>query len=123
MDNYKYTCDLCKFKCNYNSAWLDHLSSEKHKRYGKPKTHKCKYENCNHETPISWNMKMHVMTMHSTKEERSKSKYYCEDCDKVYFSSIYYQSHLKGAKHLNQSKINEINKIQLLNNQDPNINL
>ena len=54
--------------------------------------------------------------MHSTKEERSKSKYYCEDCDKAYFSPLYYQSHLKGMKHLNQVKINEINKNKILDN-------
>ena len=74
MDNYKYICEMCKFKCNYNSAWLDHLSSEKHKRYGKPKIHKCKFDNCEHETSVSWNMKMHVMTNYSTKEERSFNK-------------------------------------------------
>jgi len=68
--------------CNYNSAWLEHLSSEKHTRQCKPKNHKCKFDNCDHETTISWNMKMH-----STKEERSKSKYYCNDRDKVFFCS------------------------------------
>jgi len=53
MDNYKYICEMCKFKCNYNSAWLDHLSSEKHMREGKSKIHKCKFDNCEHETSVS----------------------------------------------------------------------
>ena len=46
MDNYKYTCIMCRFKCNYNSFWLEHLSSEKHLRGGDPKIHKCKNQNC-----------------------------------------------------------------------------
>lgn len=121
MNNYKFICEMCKFKCNYNSAWLDHLSSEKHKREGKPKIHKCKFDNCHHETSVSWNMKMHVMTMHSTKEERSKSKYYCNDCDQVFFLPLFYDSHMKGRKHSNQVKINDLSKIKP--NYDPNINL
>ncbi len=108
MDNYKYTCTICLFKCNYNSFWLEHLSSEKHLRGGGPKIHKCKNENCDYETPVSWNMKMHVMTMHSTKEERSKSKYYCPNCDQPFFSPMFYNSHMKGSKHRNKVKIDEL---------------
>ena len=32
MNDYKFVCDMCKFNCNYNSAWLEHVSSEKHLR-------------------------------------------------------------------------------------------
>lgn len=110
MNDYKFVCEMCRFNCNYNSAWLEHLSSEKHLRQGKPKIHKCKYEDCNHETSVSWNMKMHIMTIHSTKEERSKSKYYCNDCDKVFFAPLYYNKHMYGKKHLNQVKINELSQ-------------
>jgi len=117
MESYKFTCECCKFKCNYNSAWLEHLSSEKHLRQGKPKTHKCTFNGCTHETTIHWNMKMHVMTMHSTIEERSKMKYYCKVCDTVFFSPLYLDKHNIGIKHKNMIKVNE------LNNQEPNINL
>jgi len=50
------------------------------------------------------------MKIHSTKEERSKSKYYCNDCDQVFFLPLFYDSHMKGRKHINQVKINVINQ-------------
>lgn len=48
--------------------------------------------------------------MHNTKEERSKSKYYCNECDTVFFSLIYYNKHMTGIKHSNQLKVNELSQ-------------
>jgi hypothetical protein len=110
MDNkiYKYNCECCKLNTNCTSVWLRHLESAKHKRQGDPKFHKC--ELCKFQTKTSWNFKLHKLSQHSTKEERSKSKYNCEICDVVFFSPLYYNSHMKGSKHKNLVLLDEYNK-------------
>ena len=109
MENklYKYNCEYCNLNTDSASIWLKHLVSAKHKRKGQPKTHKC--ELCEFETKTSWNYKLHYISQHSTKEERSKSKYYCDICDQVFFSPLYKNSHMNGIKHMNQVKIYEYN--------------
>jgi hypothetical protein len=57
-------------------------------------------------------MKLHFLSNHSTKEERSKEKYYCSDCDMVFFSPSYMNAHMEGIKHKNYVEaINELNKV------------
>lgn len=109
MDDYKFTCEMCKFKCKYNSGWLDHVSSKKHQQQGTQTVYKCNITNCNYESPSHWNLKIHKMNNHSTKEERASSKYYCNDCDQVFFSPIYFERHNIGKRHLNQVKVNQLN--------------
>jgi len=110
METYKFTCECCNFKCNYNSGWLDHLSSNKHLRQGKPTTYICNFGDCNHVSLTHWNLKIHKINNHSTKEERELSKYYCKDCDQVFFSPLYFDKHNNGKKHMNQAKVNLLNK-------------
>ena len=50
------------------------------------------------------------MTVHSTMEERLKMKYYCNECDQVFFAPLYLDKHKTGIKHNNQVKINMLNK-------------
>ena len=109
METYKFNCNCCDFKCNFNSAWLTHLSSDKHLRLGQKKIHNCNSPNCYYTTTIYWNMRMHYITMHSSIEERKKSKYYCHICDKVFFAPLYLNKHNNGIKHKNQLKINMLN--------------
>jgi ribosomal protein L34E len=104
---YKYFCECCILQTNAPSLWLKHLSSQKHIRNGKPKTHKC--EECDYECKSLWNLKLHKLSQHLSKEERSKSKYYCNTCDKVFFSQIYHDSHMKGIKHKNLFLLEEYN--------------
>jgi hypothetical protein len=110
MDNkiYKYNCECCKLNTSSTSIWLKHLGSAKHKRNGNPISHKCQF--CEFETKTSWNFKIHNLSQHSTKEERSKYKYYCEICDKVLFSPLFKETHIKGIKHKNLVLLNEYNK-------------
>ena len=109
MDNklYKYNCECCKLYTSSTSIWLKHLGSAKHKRNGQPAFHKCVL--CDFETKTAWNFKLHNLSQHSTKEERRKSKYYCDICDKVFFSPLYHDSHMKGIKHKNLVLLNEYN--------------
>jgi hypothetical protein len=94
----KFTCDLCKFNTYKPSDWIRHNDTAKHKRGGfKPK--KC--DICNMEFFSHWNYKYHNLTIHSTLEERQQQKYYCNDCDQVFFCSLYMQKHMDGKKHKN----------------------
>jgi hypothetical protein len=95
----KYICECCKYYCNTPSDWLKHLGSKKHMRKGEQINHKCTL--CDYETSSMWNYKLHQLSQHSTKEERAKSKYYCELCDQVFFSPLYMDKHMKGIRHKN----------------------
>jgi hypothetical protein len=53
---------------------------------------------------------MHYFSAHSSKEERSKQKYYCDVCDNVFFCEIYYKKHVDGKRHNNMVKFIEIVK-------------
>lgn len=111
MEKSKFYCELCKFKCNFNSEYDKHLNSAKHKRGGKKKEYNC--DICNYKTTISlWNLKMHQSAKHSTKEEREASKYYCKVCDAIFFSPLYYNNHLKSIIH-NNNKDNSEDKHKL----------
>ena len=46
-------------------------------------------------------LKYHNLTYHSTIEERQQQKYYCNDCDQVFFCSLYMQKHMNGKMHKN----------------------
>jgi hypothetical protein len=108
----KYNCECCKFKTNFPSEWLVHIKSKKHERQGQPKTYKC--ENCDYEGLNHWNLKMHILSQHATKEERQQQKYYCADCDQVFFSSAYKTKHINGINHKNRiladRYVDELNK-------------
>ncbi len=104
---YKYFCECCILKTDAPSLWLKHLSSQKHLRNGKPKTHKC--DECDYECKSLWNLKIHKLSQHLSKEERSKSKYYCDICDKVFFSPLYQEKHMKGIRHKNLVLLTEYN--------------
>lgn len=95
----KFNCDSCNYFTKHPSEWLKHISSKKHERNGKPKTHIC--DICQYETKTHWNLKMHNLSVHATKDERSSQKYYCNDCDQVFFSYVYYHKHMNGIKHKN----------------------
>ena len=94
---YKYSCKLCNFDTLYLSEWIKHEQCEKHKRGGKKKSTQC--ELCGYTSNTHWNIKMHILTQHSTKEERENQKYYCKYCDKVFFCSQYMNSHMNSKKH------------------------
>ena len=107
MDFY---CKHCDYTTNKPSDWLKHVDTQKHKRLGEKKTHSC--NNCEYECKTSWNMKLHTLTQHSSKEEREKQKYYCSDCDIVFFTLSSKNSHIDGIKHKNYVEaIKELDKV------------
>ena len=116
MDS-KFYCEVCNYKTDYNSKYQLHIKTEKHKRSGKKKEYLCK--SCNYKTTISlWNLKMHVSANHLTKEEREKSKYYCKDCDSIFFSPLYYNNHLKSILHKTNTEKSNNNTDPILSSLD-----
>ena len=81
---YKYICEKCNFKCQYESQWNTHIERELHKtgikkrRSDIKEPYKCdKCNNC--ETKNLYTYKQHILNEHSNKEEREKGfKYYCK---------------------------------------------
>ena len=104
----KWNCSLCNYGTNKPSDWIKHTNSKKHERNGEKKPIYCEF--CNLESLTHWNHRMHLLSKHSTKEERMKQKYYCEDCDHVFFCSTYYNTHINGVKHKNMTVCNKIQK-------------
>lgn len=66
----KFNCDLCNYACTYKSEFNKHLKSAKHKRGGAPVNHDCNL--CNYSSNSPWNLKMHIVNIHMTKEEKKR---------------------------------------------------
>ena len=92
-------CECCNYEAIKPSYWIKHVNSQKHMRNGETKSTKCSI--CDYETSTHWLVKRHILTKHATKEERSKHKLYCDTCDLVFFSDIYYNNHMNGINHKN----------------------
>jgi hypothetical protein len=71
--------------------------SDKHKRNGEKKSTKCNL--CDYESVSHWNVNLHMLSKHSTKEDRAKHKYYCGTCDTAFFCKAYMEKHNIGQKH------------------------
>ena len=95
-----YYCYLCEYTTKKNSDWLKHQNTKRHLRNGKPKTTTCSI--CDFSTSTHWNLKLHILSHHSTKEERQKYKYYCTVCDLVFFCNTYKNTHFAGKIHKNR---------------------
>jgi hypothetical protein len=94
----EYYCECCDVHVNHINNWVKHINSSKHKREGKPKSIECvecKRKFINHIT-----QRHHMLSTHSTKEERAKEKYYCDICDYVFISKLYMDKHIQGKIHL-----------------------
>ena len=104
MEDYKFKCDKCNFKCKYNSQWLKHTESGLHKDGIKKKRsdikepYKC--VRCIYETKNLYTYKQHILNEHGTIDEREKGfKYYCKKCDFGTFSKDIINNHNNTIKH------------------------
>ena len=95
-------CQNCNFQATRPAEWLIHIDTEKHKRGGIKKIKDCTI--CNMTFTNHFAYKIHTLSQHATKEERSQYKYYCNVCDKVYISELYLLQHNKGKQHSNMIK-------------------
>jgi hypothetical protein len=99
---FNHTCETCNFIATRPCEWLMHIESNKHKRNGMNKTKIC--DICNVEFKTHWIQKMHKLKIHASIEERQKMKYYCKDCDLIFFSKLYLDKHTDGKLHKNLIK-------------------
>ena len=80
--------------------------TNKIKNNGKRKTRsdkileeQCKF--CQYKSNKTTNMKLHILTNHSTKEDRKKGmKYYCDKCDFGTNAEVLFNRHLETQKHI-----------------------
>jgi hypothetical protein len=103
----EYYCECCDVKVNHMNNWEKHVNSLKHIRAGKPKSIEC--IECNRKFINHQTQKHHMLSAHSTKEERAKEKYYCETCDYVFISKLYWDKHNGGKIH--QSKVKSLEQL------------
>jgi len=102
---YKYSCDKCNFKCQYESLWIKHCGTELHLT-GKKKTRSDKKgpyicDKCNKKTQNMNALKQHKLNEHGSLAEREKEfMYYCKICDFGTFSKNIYENHNNSDKHL-----------------------
>jgi hypothetical protein len=117
IKEYKYNCEKCNYKCQFECQWIKHCDTVLHKtgerkkkdNYKQPQ--KCK--ECDYITKNTALMKKHILNEHSKKEEREKGfKYYCSYCDFGTFSKVTIETHNNTNKHKNFISILEINKNQ-----------
>jgi ribosomal protein L35 len=87
------------------SEWNEHLTTKKHtgekrkERSDKILQDQCTF--CEYKSNKTSNMKTHILTNHSTVEERKiHMKYYCEKCDFGTNAEILFKRHLETQKHL-----------------------
>ena len=98
----EFYCECCNITFYHIYNWNVHLNSEKHKRQGKPKTIEC--ADCARKFLNYITHRHHILTVHSTKEERAKEKYYCGICDYVFISKLYMDKHIQGKFHISKVK-------------------
>ena len=117
IKEYKYNCEKCNYKCQFECQWIKHCDTVLHKtgerkkkdNYKQPQ--KCK--DCDYITKNTALMKKHILNEHSKREEREKGfKYYCSYCDFGTFSKVTIETHNNTNKHKNFISILEINKNQ-----------
>jgi hypothetical protein len=57
----------------------------------------------------SYNFNIHKILVHGTPTDRkTKSKFYCDDCDIGFFCQLYYSKHMISKKHSNMVKYNQL---------------
>jgi len=115
----EYYCNFCNYNTINISDWIKHNNTKKHQRNGLPIIHNCSI--CEYKSRTLFNYKLHMLSQHSTKEERMKQKYYCHICDIVLFCNTYMLKHLNGKFHKNKEmaqkyQLEIINNFNLLNN-------
>jgi len=117
MATKKFNCDICNYHSSKPYDWINHCNTAKHKNKGAKKPRNCTL--CDYSGLTHWNLKMHLLSVHSTKEEREQSKYYCKDCEQVFFCSAYMKSHNNGIHHKNMVLANQLSsQINLLTDKN-----
>jgi hypothetical protein len=109
MSNSKFNCDFCNFQCNFESKWLQHINTNKHKNNGifvKKIISEKKCDKCDFVAKHNEGLKTHNLTKHSNKEDRQNNfTYYCQLCDFGTLSKSLLDTHNNTKKHKNIYKL------------------
>ena len=92
-------CEYCNYQANFQCEFNKHLQSQKHARKGVKKINKC--ETCEYVATNIWNLKMHQVLKHYTEEQKKTLKFYCNICDNVTFTQLFYNNHMNSTSHKN----------------------
>jgi hypothetical protein len=102
-------CDYCNFDAHSPTEWIKHVETKKHLRKGTKLNTNFKCEDCGFVSINSYNFNIHKILIHGTPTDRkTKSKFYCDDCDLGFFCELYYSKHMISKKHLNMVKYNQL---------------
>ena len=78
-NKYKYNCEKCGFKCNYESQWLKHIDTELHKTGIKKKRSDIKepykYSNYLYETKNTVMFIQHKLNIRGIKEQYNSFRF------------------------------------------------
>ena len=99
--NIKYfaICECCNFKALSKTKWEIHLKSQKHLRNGKSKIENYVCKICNYWCIHVFNLNAHKIVRHGTIEQKKTSPFYCEYCNKAFFSPLFYNTHINSKNH------------------------
>ena len=100
----KFHCDTCNYSAVYKSEYDKHIKSKRHKRGGHNIDYKC--GDCDYTGLNRWNLTMHQATTHYTIKQKKELKYYCDVCDCICFSALYYNTHIASPLHKSKVIIN-----------------
>jgi hypothetical protein len=111
INDYKYVCEKCNYRCNIVSRWDKHINTVLHIT-GKKKIRsdfkgERECEKCEYKTLNTYSLKEHILNYHCSINEREKEfKFYCKLCDYGTFSKDIIEKHNNTKKHKRHISLN-----------------
>jgi hypothetical protein len=106
---YYATCECCNFNALSKRHWIAHIETQKHNRNGKKRSELNVCDTCGYWCMYHYNMDIHKIIKHGTKEQRKSSPYYCKYCDMAFFSTLFEKKHFLSKKHIHNQNAYENN--------------
>ena len=100
-----FYCNECEYNTSKKSDCIKHINCAKHLRHGKNKSTNC--DLCDYKSSNCWNLTIHKLYHHLTKEDREKQKYYCNICDNVFVCKKYMDKNYNVKNHNIKLKVKE----------------
>ena len=100
-----YNCECCNKTFLYPYSWNLHIQSARHKRQGQLVNTICLL--CDKKFKNSYEYKKHILVIHSTKEVRATTEFYCNTCDYVFKNKQLLDKHIQGKVHMTRIKAYE----------------
>ena len=115
-------CECCKFSCKFESTWIQHVNTSKHKNNGKcirinkKVNNNTKCDKCDFIAKHKEGLNTHNLLKHSNPQDRKeKFTYYCNNCDFGTHYETIYKTHCETKKHQLITKCLEKKNIEISN--------